>query len=120
MMGSESPPWQQRASLKRASAFAKIPAAWRLPAKYTTLNSPTSTKSVLHVPRECGILSQLDLEITENYDAVGLSAEIGNGRYSALMVAEAFCKRAAIADQLVGRILLALRSQIIKWLHKHS
>lgn len=55
---------------------------------------------VTDIPRTCGILSAEELEITENYDAVGLAEAIASKKYKAVTVAKAFCKRAAIAQQL--------------------
>ena len=59
------------------------------------------TNNVLDVPRNCGILSKQELEITENYDATSLTQAIISKKFSCVQVAEAFCKRAAIATQLV-------------------
>ncbi|KAL4954404.1 amidase signature domain-containing protein [Aspergillus filifer] len=95
-----SEPWQAIATKKREEVAAKIPAEWRLPAKYTKDVSETSTASVLHVPRECGLLSPTELEITENYDAAALVEAIAAAKYTAEEVAVAFCKRAGIAQQL--------------------
>lgn len=53
------------------------------------------------MPRECGILTEAEIQITEGYDAVGLLGELALGKYRAEEVATAFCKRAAIAQQLV-------------------
>jgi amidase len=51
----------------------------------------------LNVPRECGILSDMDIEITEKFDAVALVQAIATAKFTAEQVAIAFCKRAAIA-----------------------
>jgi amidase len=61
----------------------------------------TSTWNVLQVPRECGLLSDRELNITEKYDAVALVEALAAGAFTAEEVAVAFCKRAAIAQQLV-------------------
>lgn len=60
-------------------------------------NPPLDVSSI---PRTCGILSPKDLEITENYDAVGLAEAIAACKYTAVEVATAFSKRAIIAHQL--------------------
>jgi len=57
---------------------------------------------VLDVPRSCGILSEREIKITEDYDAVAIIAGIKAGELSAEEVTVAFCKRAAIAQQLVS------------------
>ncbi|RMZ82505.1 hypothetical protein DV737_g1991, partial [Chaetothyriales sp. CBS 132003] len=93
--------WQEIAAKKRAEVASKIPPEWRLLPSYLDKVSPTSTWNVLAVPRECGILSQDEIHITEGHDAVSLVEAIAAGTYTALQVATAFCKRAAIAQQLI-------------------
>lgn len=87
---------------KQAEAAAKIPSDWCLPAEYTTNVSETAGTNVLDVPRRCGILSAKQLEITENHDATSLLEKIHRQELSAYEVTEAFCIRAAIAQQVVG------------------
>jgi amidase len=94
-------PWQAIVQKKQAEASAKIPAGWRLPAHYTADISESVAKNVLFVPRDCGLLSPKQLEITEAYDATALLEKIHSGQVSAAAVVEAFCIRAAIAQQLV-------------------
>ena len=101
-------PWQAIAAKKRENVAAKIPAEWRLDAKYTDGVNETSTASVLHIPRECGLLSFTELDITENYNAVSLVEAIATAKYTAEEVAVAFCKRAAIAQQLVRDPVLSM------------
>lgn len=48
------------------------------------------------------IFTPLDLEITSMEDAPVLLARIARRQYSALQVTEAFCKRAAVAQQCTG------------------
>lgn len=102
IVNTPSQPWQALAARKREEAAKKIPAEWKLPSKYTEGVSEASTASVLHVPKECGLLSARELEITEQYDAVDLLAAISTAKFTALEVTVAFCKRAAIAQQLVS------------------
>ncbi|KAI9375928.1 amidase signature domain-containing protein [Aspergillus egyptiacus] len=101
-MSSQPTPWTDLAAAKAAESQRKIPAEWRLPSCYTDRVSDSSTWSVLHVPRESGILTARELEITENYDAVALVAEVAKKTYTAEEVAVAFCKRAAVAQQLTN------------------
>lgn len=96
--------WETIVQQKQADAAAKIPQAWRLPAEFTENVSETTPTNVLDVPRRCGLLSAKQLEITENYDATALLEQIHSGKYTAVEVAEAFCLRAAIAQQVVGEI----------------
>lgn len=58
-------------------------------------------KDVTKIPSTCGLLSARELEITESHDAYSLAEAIANKTYSAVEVTIAFCKRAAIAHQLV-------------------
>ncbi|GKT91129.1 acetamidase [Colletotrichum tofieldiae] len=57
-------------------------------------------RNVISVPRESGILSEEEIDITENFDAVGLAAAIAAKRFTAVVVTIAFAKRAIIAHQL--------------------
>lgn len=58
--------------------------------------------NVLEVPRTCGVLSEREINITEYNDALDIIERIRQQVYTAEEVALAFCKRAAIAQQLVG------------------
>lgn len=55
---------------------------------------------VTEIPRTCGILTKEEINITEAYDAFGLAEAIAKSQFTAVQVATAFCKRAAIAHQL--------------------
>jgi Asp-tRNA(Asn)/Glu-tRNA(Gln) amidotransferase A subunit family amidase len=59
---------------------------------------------VLHVPRECGILSPTEVSITEDHSIKSLLSALASQRLTALDVTTAFCKRAAIAQQLTNCI----------------
>lgn len=98
-MTSQQQPWELLASNKRAEAQEKIPTDWRLSPEYLT-GTADSDVNVLDVPRRCGILSAKELEITEEYDAISLAEAVQSGSLDAKSVAIAFCKRAAIAQQL--------------------
>lgn len=73
-----------------------IPKEFHLP-KELIANPPLH---VTDIPRTCGILSKDELAITENYDAIGIAEAVASGQLTAVQVATAFCKRAAIAHQL--------------------
>ncbi|KAF9888309.1 hypothetical protein FE257_008741 [Aspergillus nanangensis] len=92
--------WEEIVEKKRLEAFNKIPEAWRLPAHYTDRVNEDACWNVLNVPRECCILTDRELQITEEYDAVALVEAISGACFTAEEVAVAFCKRAAIAQQL--------------------
>lgn len=74
----------------------KVPEELYIPQRY--VDKPP--KDVTSIPRECGVLSDLDLEITEKYDASGLAVAIAQRTYSAVTVAHAFLKRAVVCDQI--------------------
>jgi len=92
--------WKTLVLKKQAEVSSQIPPAWRLPAEYTDI-SETTNRNVLDIPRRCGILSQKQLDITENYDATSLLQKMHRRELSAYEVTEAFCIRAAVAQQLV-------------------
>ncbi|THX86001.1 amidase [Aureobasidium pullulans] len=58
--------------------------------------------NVLEVPRTCGVLSEREINITEYNDALDIIERIRQQAYTAEEVALAFCKRAAIAQQLTN------------------
>lgn len=79
--------WQEKAHAKREQRAASIPEAWRLSAL------PSSEEvNVTHVPRTCGLMTQKELEITEDYDATALAQALACQRLSAQDVTVAFCK----------------------------
>ena len=55
-------------------------------------------------PRICGLLTEHELDITENYDAVTLLEKIAAKELTSHLVTTAFCKRAAVAQQLVSSV----------------
>ncbi|KAK4495336.1 hypothetical protein PRZ48_013667 [Zasmidium cellare] len=55
---------------------------------------------VTGISRTCGILNEEELKITEEYDATSLAQAIAEKNFTAVTVAKAFAKRAAIAHQL--------------------
>lgn len=90
--------WQSIARRKQQEQINAIPENWILK------NHPAANRNnVLAVPRECGILSAREIEITEKYDATALVQELAVNRLKSVDVVTAFCKRAAIAQQLVSR-----------------
>lgn len=55
--------------------------------------------------RSCGLLTGRELEITEVEDCVALLEQLHSQKWSALEVTIAFCKRAAIAQQLINPLM---------------
>jgi amidase len=60
---------------------------------------------VLPIFKECGLLTDRELEITDIEDATALLQKIHCREWSAVDVAIAYCKRAAIAQQLVNCLI---------------
>lgn len=85
--------WETIAANKRAARDALIPKAWRV-------SVPDDVLDVTHVPETCGVLSAAEIKITET-DATDLVKQMLAKEITAEAVAVAFCKRAAIAQQLV-------------------
>lgn len=91
--------WQEKAAAKRAEAAARIPLEWRLPAEFLS-QGETGNGNVLDVPAKCGLLNASEIRITETQDATALRDKLVVRELSAVEVTTAFCKRAAIAQQL--------------------
>lgn len=85
------------AAEKLAQRSSKIPQDWLV-----SRGSFKDATHLLNTPNSCGILSEVEIEITSNYDATALLGKLRDGSFSAEQVAVAFCKRAAIAQQLVS------------------
>ncbi|KAL2679142.1 hypothetical protein Neosp_009903 [[Neocosmospora] mangrovei] len=99
--------WETQAAEKRARCADAIPKAWRLHSTLLdTLKTPLETNKndlvSLDIPRRSGILSELELDITESYNVNVLLAKLADGTLSAVQVVTAFSKRAAIAQQLTN------------------
>lgn len=87
--------WEDISKAKKAAREAAIPAEWKLK------TIPAIGSNVTSVPRESGILSARELEITESTAEALVSAMVSK-KYTAEEVAIAFCKRAAMAQQLTN------------------
>ncbi|KAJ5280799.1 general amidase-B [Penicillium angulare] len=96
---NETLDWQELVAQKRDECQQKIPQEWIVPTEF--LNA-TPHPLEYDIPRRCGLLSDLELDITENYSAAQLLTKLAVGDVSSLDVTTAFCKRAAIAQQLIS------------------
>jgi len=105
MEGDSPTDWAALIAAKRKANVDKIPEPWRLAERVLANISQTSTFGVLGVPKSCGILSAEELKLTEEYDATDLTAMLREGKVKSEEVVLAFCKRAAIAHQLVSSLL---------------
>jgi hypothetical protein len=98
--------WLEKATAKQKSSLEKIPKEWLLPTSITeTLQTPLESNPdrliQMDIPRKSGIMSERELDITENYTVSALLQALRAGQMTALEVTVAFSKRAAIAQQLV-------------------
>ena len=93
--------WAIAAAAKRSARAALIPPAYRLPpAEIECL--PRTHDLREYVSNECSLLSDRDKEITNLDEASELLQRLREGVYTAVEVTEAFCRRAAVAQQLVS------------------
>lgn len=86
--------WEERAADKRNRINDSIPQEWKI-------KSLPIEDSVLDFPKKSGILSDQELAITES-SASDLVKKLAQGELKAVDVTVAFCKRAALAHQLVN------------------
>ncbi|KAK3725527.1 hypothetical protein LTR37_000497 [Vermiconidia calcicola] len=89
--------WESIASRKQEERTSRIPKEWTLPSSIDQ-----NRHNVLGVPRESGILTEDELRLTENYDATALLSGLSTGLLKSIDVVTAFCKRAAIAQQVTN------------------
>lgn len=93
--------WKTICQFKKERREEAIPPAWKL-----AFSDQSSDRNVMEVPTSCGILSPEEIRITSDYDAVSLAEELAKGTCTAEAVTVAFCKRAAIAHQLVTHVMI--------------
>jgi len=95
---TDTKPWQEIAKRKQDERAAKIPAQWRIP---QDLLPPPEQDFVQDFPRRSGLFTDKELLITEA-TASEVVFRIARAEWTALQVATAVCKRAAVAQQLVN------------------
>ena len=105
-MGSTNSDWQTIVAAKQKKSQSLIPEAWKIPESITKeLKYPLEENANrildLDIPKRSGILSEREVEITESNTVAQLLSKLASGAYTSLEVTTAFCKRAAIAQQLV-------------------
>ena len=88
--------WEDIAQAKRLERASKIPKDWIISEALYKGHT-----NVIGIPETCGLLTPDELDITSNHDATALLESLANGALSSEAVTVAFCKRAAIAQQLV-------------------
>jgi amidase len=100
--------WERIAADKRARLEKTIPAEWKI-------HSVPESGSYMDVPATSGLLSETELQITGS-SATDLVAKLASGELKSVDVTTAFCKRAAIAHQLVRDFLLVSKLPKLKLL----
>ncbi|KAK8044414.1 amidase [Apiospora rasikravindrae] len=103
------PSWEVIAKEHAAKQLNNIPAEWRLPRDKLDQLSGVGTADEgrliqLQAAKKSGLLSEKELDITENHTARDLLPKLASGQLSSVEVTTAFCKRAALAQQLVGSL----------------
>jgi amidase len=93
-----SPPWEVTARRKREQRAAKIPPEWRIPPH--RLPGPDVT-DVSGFAAASGLLTARELRITRA-TASDVVARVARREWTAVEVAAATCKRAAVAQQLLN------------------
>lgn len=93
---SDPPHWKPAVLTKRNTQMNSIPPSWRLPE--SVLENPPA--SSIHTIRSSGILTAEELSWTETTDIRDLILLITSRRVSSEQLTTAFCKRAAIAQQV--------------------
>ena len=93
--------WRVLVAQKRKQLDQQIPADWRLSGAFISSLPKDGRLIEADVARRGGILSDGEVDITENYSAAQLLQKLAGGELTSLAVTTAFCKRAAIAQQLV-------------------
>lgn len=88
-------PWEEIALEEQGRRDAAIPSEWKLKSPI----SP-SVRDVMSVPYESGIMTPQELALTEK-DATELLALLAGGKLKSYDLTLAFCKRAALAQQVV-------------------
>jgi amidase len=105
--------WETLVARKQTEVLSRLPTNWKLPVKTLEgLNSPITIFKERPQFLD-GIFSADDIDITENYSAVALLEKMAQGHLTSTEVTTAFCKRAAVAQQLVegfnsGLLLIVL------------
>ncbi|KAF7715773.1 Uncharacterized protein PECH_006218 [Penicillium ucsense] len=92
--------WQDLVARKRQECQDKLPREWKLGEE--VLKAVPEHLLQYDLPRRSGILTEEELDITENYTATQLLAKLASGQITSLSVTTAFSKRAAIAQQVVS------------------
>ncbi|RAL07391.1 general amidase GmdB [Aspergillus homomorphus CBS 101889] len=100
----ETPPqdWRAIVAHKRKQLDAQIPPAWRLSEHFQASLPANGHLLAFNAVSKSNILTPEELDLTENYTAGQLLQRLAWGDISSEAVTTAFCKRAAVAQQLTS------------------
>ena len=101
-MRVDIPSWRDKAAAKRASTYHKIPEHWRLDPSEIERASQQRNLTGSFIEK---YLSTEEILITRK-DTITILEALRTRTYSSLQVVEAFCKRAAIAHQIVSIVMI--------------
>jgi amidase len=90
--------WQEISTAKRSALFNSIPQKWRIPIDITPRDDQLD---VSNFAAESGFFTQHELDITSK-TAAELLQKLSQAEWTSEEVALAFCKRAAVAQQLLN------------------
>lgn len=93
--------WRAIVAHKRKQLDSQIPSAWRLTDSFRASLPANGHLLAFDAVAKSNILTSAELDLTENYTAGQLLQRLAWGDISAVAVTTAFCKRAAVAQQLV-------------------
>lgn len=93
--------WEQISAKARQKVLDDIPAEWKIPQEKLPGDD---IRDVTGAAASSGILSERELAITDSL-ATEIVAKVGTGEWKAEEVTVAFCKRAALAHQVVRYLL---------------
>lgn len=94
--------WREIAQAKKKSVDELIQKEWRLPEEIKSKYNAETPVNIIGLHKTFGILNEKEINITESYTAKELLQKIANKEFTSLEVTTAFCKRAAIANQLTN------------------
>jgi amidase len=87
--------WETVCARRKRAQYDSIPPEWIIEPP------PKDQLNVMDVPRQSGLLDDLELEITETVDVQTILDKLRSAEWSSVQVTTAFYKRAIIVQQLV-------------------
>ncbi|PYI21446.1 alpha-glucosidase [Aspergillus violaceofuscus CBS 115571] len=99
---SDPQDWRVIVAHKRKQLDSQIPSAWRLTDAFRASLPANGHLLAFDPVAKSNILTPEELDLTENYTAGQLLQRLAWGDVSSVAVTTAFCKRAAVAQQLTS------------------